>query len=250
MSAATSTASRRAVSTITTLILCGGSGVRAYPHTLELPKPLLEVAGRPILRHVMEIYARHGHTRFVLAAGFKAPMVREFATALPQDWDVTVVDTGEETDKADRIERCRNLLAETFFVTYSDGVGNIDLGALLRFHCAHGGGATVTIVPLPSPYGTIDYAQDGRVRDFLEKPSLRDHWINAGFFVMDPEVFDHWAGPDLERDVLPALTRAEKLYAFRHEGFWKSMDTYKDSRDLDDIARQAETREGRPPWLI
>jgi glucose-1-phosphate cytidylyltransferase len=217
--------------------------------TREVPKPLLEIAGRPILQHVMEIYARQGHTRFVLAAGFKASMVAEFAATLSSEWDVTVVDTGEDTDKGDRVVRCKDLLPGTFFVTYSDGVGDVDLEALLRFHCAHKGGATVTVVPLPSPYGTIDHDGSGRVRDFQEKPRLRDHWINAGFFAMEPDVFDHWLGPDLEGDVLPALAAAGKLYAFRHEGFWKSMDTYKDSQDLDEIARRAESREGQPPWL-
>jgi glucose-1-phosphate cytidylyltransferase len=197
----------------------------------------------------MDIYASQGFTKFILAAGFKSAMIDDFARTLPPGWDVSVVDTGEDTDKADRIVRCRELLTGAFFVTYSDGVGNIELDALRKFHCAHRGCATVTVVPLPSPYGTIDHADDGRVQDFLEKPRLHDHWINAGFFVMEPDVFEHWAGADLERDVLPELARNGVLYAFRHHGFWKSMDTYKDSQDLDEIARRSEEREGRPPWL-
>jgi glucose-1-phosphate cytidylyltransferase len=160
-----------------------------------------------------------------------------------------VIDTGVDTDKAERIARCRDHLDGTFFVTYSDGVGDVDLGALRAFHCGHEGFATVTIVPLPSPYGTIDHEGDGRVREFLEKPRLRDHWINAGFFAMDPGVFDHWNSADLEGDVLPQLASIGKLYAFRHEGFWKSMDTYKDSQDLEAIALGAVERHGKPPWL-
>ena len=232
----------------TTIILCGGRGTRAYPHTVEIPKPLMEVAGRPIVRHVMEIYAQQGFDRFVLAAGFGAASVRGYAESLPPEWKVEVVDTGEDTNKGDRVLAVRQMVADTFFVTYADGVGDVDLRALLEFHRGHDGCATVTTVPLPSQYGTLDTDGDARVVGFREKPQLPDHWINAGFMVMDPEVFDGWSG-DLEDDVLPALARAGRLFAYRHEGFWKSLDTYKDSLDLDSIARRAEEEHGRPPWL-
>lgn len=234
---------------ITTLILCGGRGTRAYPHTLELPKPLLEVAGRPIVEHVMEIYARQRHTRFVLAAGFGTDLVSAFASRLDQGWDVQVVDTGRDTNKAERIRMCRHLLGERFFVTYGDGVGNIDLSRLVDFHDGHPGCATVTVVPLPSQFGTIQYSKDGRVDSFLEKPRLEGYWINAGFFVMDDRVFDHWDGDDLERDVCPALAKQGEIYAYEHDGFWKWMDTYKEAIDLSRVA-EASIAEGRkPPWL-
>jgi glucose-1-phosphate cytidylyltransferase len=232
-----------------TLILCGGRGTRAYPHTQEVPKPLLEVGGRPIVHHVMEIYAKQGFTRFVLAAGFKAELVWKYAQHLPHDWDVDVVDTGEDTDKADRISMCRDRLGDTFFATYSDGVGNVDLSELLAFHRRHDGCATLTVVPLPSQYGTLESGADGRVDAFVEKPRLLDHWINAGFFAFDDDVFDTWAGADLEGEVFPALSKAGKLFAYRHDGFWKSMDTYKESLDLDAIARRADAENGLPPWL-
>ena len=226
-----------------TIILCGGKGTRAYPHTTEVPKPLLEVAGRPILQHVMEIYAGQGFRSFVLSAGFKADLIRSFASGTPSDWDVEVVDTGEETNTGGRVIGVRDRVGETFFVTYSDGLGDVDLRSLERFHRSHDGAGTLTTVPLPSQYGTIEQAPDGKVERFREKPVLSDHWINGGFFVFDRRVFDLWKGDDLERDVLPALGTAGELYAYRHSGFWKSMDTYKDALALSELAK-----DGRGPW--
>jgi glucose-1-phosphate cytidylyltransferase len=227
----------------TTVILCGGKGTRAYPHTVEVPKPLLEVAGRPVLRHVMEVYAEQGFLRFVLAAGFKFELVADFAEHLPSAWDVEVVDTGEATNTGGRIRLCEDRVDGPFFATYADGLADIDLHELARFHAAHAGPATLTTVPLPSQYGTLDCDDEGRVRTFKEKPVLHDHWINAGFFVFDPAVFGHWEGEDLERDVLPALGSHGLLYAYRHRGFWKSMDTYKDALELTKLCG-----EGDPPW--
>lgn len=233
---------------ITTLILCGGRGTRAYPHTVDIPKPLMDVAGQPILRHVMEIYAGQGFTKFVLAAGYRAELVWKFAQELPTDWTVDVLDTGEDTNKGDRVLRCRDRLSETFFVTYGDGVGDVDIEGLLAFHQSHGGLATVTVVPLPSQYGTMDFDDEGRVRRFYEKPQLRDHWINAGFMAMNAKAFDSWPGGDLETEVLPALGTSGELFGFRHEGFWKSMDTFKDAQDLTALAGNG-TEKGWPPWL-
>jgi glucose-1-phosphate cytidylyltransferase len=134
-------------------------------------------------------------------------------------------------------------VGETFFATYADGLGDVDLTALLSFHHAHPGAATLTTVPLPSQYGTIEQGEDGKVLRFREKPVLPDHWINGGFFVFDRRAFENWQGNDLEREVLPALGAAGELYAYRHRGFWKSMDTYKDALDLTALAA-----EGRKPW--
>jgi len=226
-----------------TLILCGGKGTRAYPLTTQVPKPLLEVGERPVLQHVMEIYARQGFTSFVLAAGFKRELIDEFAKTLPSEWEVDVVDTGIETNTGGRIKRCRDRLGETFFATYSDGLADIDLQELHAYHRSHGGTATLTTVPLPSQYGTIVFGDQGRVSSFREKPVLGDHWINGGFFVFHQGAFEHWAGEDLERDVLPALGTAGELFAYEHRGFWKSMDTYKDALELTSLVV-----EGKGPW--
>lgn len=226
-----------------TLILCGGKGTRAYPNTLEVPKPLLEVGGEPILKHVMEIYARQGFSDFVLAAGFKVELVEAFAATLPGAWQVDVVHTGEDTNTGGRVAQCAPLMGEQYFLTYADGLGDVDLRALREFHEAHEGAATMTTVPLPSQYGTVEFSED-RVTDFLEKPRLMDHWINAGFFLFDARVSSWFVGEDLERDVLPAIASADQLFAYRHTGFWKSMDTYKDALELTALARN-----GMAPWV-
>jgi glucose-1-phosphate cytidylyltransferase len=229
--------------TVRTIILCGGKGTRAYPHTLEVPKPLLMVGEAPVLRHVMNTYAGHGFADFVLAGGYRVDLLKEYAADLPASWNVDVVDTGEDAGTGDRIMRCRDLLGQTFFVTYGDGLGNIDIPALLSFHQAHGRDATLTTVPLPSQYGTIDITDDGAVRRFLEKPRLPDHLINAGFMVFEQAALDRCGASDLERAVLPCLAEADQLRARRHEGFWQSLDTYKDAVELSALCEG-----GPPPW--
>jgi glucose-1-phosphate cytidylyltransferase len=227
-----------------TIILCGGKGTRAYPHTLELPKPLLQVGDRPILRHLLEIFARQGFENFVLAAGFRSDMIVEFAEELPSQWAVEVLNTGVDAGTGSRIAGCRPLIGTTFIATYGDGLGAVDLPALLQFHASHAVAATVTTVPLPSPYGTVECTNESRVVRFVEKPKLVDHWINAGFLVIEERAFEHWAGDDLEREVLPSLAAAGELYAYRHNGFWRSMDTYKDALELSALCS-----EGDGPWL-
>ena len=225
-------------------MLCGGKGTRAYPQTVEVPKPLLEVAGRPVLLHLMEIFAAQGFIEFVLAGGYKLSLLEEFARGVPAEWTVEVVDTGEDTNTGGRVKRCLDRVGDRFFATYADGLGDVDLNALLAFHQSHSGTATLTTVPLPSQYGTLDLAPDGKVQQFREKPVLRDHAINAGFFVFDQPAFDRPLGEDLERDILPELGAAQELYAYRHEGFWKSMDTYKDALELTALCDS-----GAPPWF-
>lgn len=228
-----------------TLILCGGRGNRAYPDTREVPKPLLTVGGLPIVEHVMAVYERHGCRRFVLATGYLTELFSERYTRHGGSSEVVVVDTGRDSDTGLRVslaaEHCRG---DRFFATYGDGVGNVDLSGLLRFHVDTGSWFTVTTVPLPSQYGTLVTDGTGRVVDFREKPRLEDHWINAGFFVVERKAFDVWAGDNLERDVLPDLADRGVLYAYRHHGFWRSMDTYKDRQELDGLASADPV-----PWL-
>jgi glucose-1-phosphate cytidylyltransferase len=226
------------------VILAGGRGMRASPFTEYMPKPMMPVCGKPIVLHVMEIFARQGHTDFVLSVGYRKENIIDYFQTRRPGWTVTIVDTGEETDTAGRVERCRHLLDDTFMVTYSDGLCDVPLVDLLAFHQRHEGLVTVTSVPLESQYGTIEADADGRVLAFREKPILRDHWINAGFFVLDPAVFASWQGENLEREVLPTLQAQGALYAFRHNGFFKSMDTHKDQQELERIYE-----EGRIPWL-
>lgn len=226
------------------VILCGGRGTRAYPLTEYVPKPMLPIGGRPILWHLMKLFADQGHKEFVLSVGYRQDVIRDYHREMDPDWHVEIIDTGEDAETGDRIHRCRHLLGETFFATYGDGLANISLDALIAFHAGHPGVATVTSVPLTSQYGTLEMDHRGRVRAFREKPMLRDVWINAGFLIMDRTVFDHWEGRNLEREVMPGLTEHGLLYAYRHDGFFKPLDSYKDQQELDTMWQS-----GRAPWL-
>ncbi|MHB8669697.1 MAG: sugar phosphate nucleotidyltransferase [Acidimicrobiales bacterium] len=226
------------------VILCGGRGTRAYPDTVELPKPLLTVGELPIVEHVMAIYAAQGHRRFVLATGHLGELIAERYAEPAPGRQVRVVDTGADTQTGERLRLAADHVeGERFFATYADGVGDVDLDRLLATHDRSGALATVTTVPLPSQYGTLVADQSGRVTAFQEKPILADRWINAGFFVLDRAVFGCWRGQVLESEVLPALCERGVLYAYRHPGFWKSMDTFKDRQELTAMAQT-----GDPPW--
>lgn len=225
------------------VILCGGKGTRAYPYTDSLPKPMLPVEGTPILMHVMRIFAAQGYRDFLLAAGHRQEVIRDYFDGKHLDWKVDVVDTGEETGTGGRIRRLAPRIEGPFFATYADGLSNVPLEALRTFHADHGAPATVTSVPLPSQYGTIDADDSGRVRGFREKPVLREHWINAGYFIFDPAVFDDWRGDDLEREVLPRMAADGRLYSYRFDGYFKSLDTYKDHQEIEQLLR-----DGQAPW--
>jgi glucose-1-phosphate cytidylyltransferase len=226
------------------LILCGGKGTRSYPFTEYLPKVMMPIKGRPIIVHLMEIYARQGYTDFVLAAGHRQEILRDYFEGRFQEWNIQLVDTGEDTDTADRVIRCEKYLGDRFFATYGDGLGNVNLQRLVEFHQSTGGLATVTSVPLRSQYGTVVTAEDGRILHFQEKPILHDHWINAGYFVFEKQIFNHWSGKNLECDVFPDLANLGVTYAYRHHGFWKSMDTSKEQQELERLCQDRQA-----PWL-
>ncbi len=231
------------------VILCGGKGTRAYPYSEYFPKPMMPIGGTPILIHIMRLYAQQGFTHFVLAAGHRIEILRDYFEGRFPEWTVEIADTGAESDTGERNRRCAPHLDGPFFATYGDGVGAIRLHDLLAFHKAKGGLATVTTVPLPSQYGTVLSDPDGKVSAFQEKPVLREHWINAGFFVFEREVLDPgtglWEGQNLEREVLPHLVKKGVLYSYRHEGFWKSLDTSKDQQDLERLFE-----EGGASWTV
>jgi len=207
---------------------------------------MLEVAGRPALHHVMSIYAAQGVTSFVLAAGYRRDIIESWAGTLTEGWSVQVLDTGEDADTGERLVHCLDYVGDTFFATYGDGLGNVPVLRTLERHQTTQAGMTVTVVPLPSPYGTLHIDDDARVRDFREKPRLEDHLINAGYFVVERAALDEAssAGPSLERDMLPAMAAQQRLFAYRHDGFWRSMDTHKDVLELDQLAREEGT-----PWM-
>ncbi|MBA3301204.1 MAG: nucleotidyl transferase [Thermoleophilaceae bacterium] len=209
-----------------------------------VPKPLVEIGGRPILWHVMSLYAAQGLSRFVLLLGHGAERVRAFADSLDTGWAIECVDTGLETPTGGRVARARERLeGSTFCLTYADGVADIDLAALLAHHRGHGAAATMTVVRPANPWGVAQMDAEGRIGGFEEKPRL-DSWINGGFMVMEPRALDV-IGPDdvLERQPLERLAAEGELHGFRHEGFWDCMDTYKDTLLLNELWDT-----GQAPW--
>jgi glucose-1-phosphate cytidylyltransferase len=229
------------------VILCGGRGTRLRERTESVPKALVEIGGRPILWHVVQIYAAQGFDRFLLATGYMGEAVAEFAAAerWPDGVRVECVDTGLDTPTGARVRALvKRLGGESFCATYADGVADVDLGALLGFHRARGALATVTVVRPDLQWGVAELDGD-EVTGFVEKPRS-EHWINGGFFCFEPGVLDYLDEDSvLEREPLARLAADGELRAFRHEGFWDCMDTYKDAVVLNDLWSA-----GRAPWRI
>jgi glucose-1-phosphate cytidylyltransferase len=225
-------------------ILCGGKGTRMVESDETVPKPLVQVGGRPILWHVMSLYAGQGLSRFVLLLGHGADELRRFAEGLPAEWEVTCVDTGLDTATGGRVARAReHLEGGRFCLTYADGLADIDLSGLLSFHEGHGRLATMTVVRPSNPWGVARVESDGRVAGFEEKPRLHE-WVNGGFMVLEPGALEHIGAEDtLERRPLTELARRGELHAYRHTGFWDCMDTYKDTLLLNELWERGEA-----PW--
>jgi glucose-1-phosphate cytidylyltransferase len=232
----------------TVMILCGGRGTRLQEHMPAVPKPLVEIGGRPILWHVIQIYLAHGFRRFLLLTGHRGEQIEAFAEGerWPDGTELTCLDTGADTPTGGRLRRARDAVdSELVCVTYADGVADIDLDALLGFHADHGAPATMTVVRPTLQFGVAELNGDGVVRGFAEKPRS-DHWVNGGFFCLRSATLEQF-GPDsvLEREPLERLAAAGELRAFRHHGFWECMDTYKDAVELNDLWAQ-----GRAPWKL
>jgi glucose-1-phosphate cytidylyltransferase len=253
------------------VILCGGLGTRMREETEFRPKPLVEVGGRPVLWHIMKLYAHHGFRDFVLCLGYRGNMIKEyflnyeammndFTICLghkhqvsyhdahqEQDFRVTLADTGLETMTGGRVLRAGKYVTDhTFLVTYGDGLSDVDIRSLLDFHRSHGRLATITTVRPVSRFGVLEMEDDGRVIHFEEKPQL-DGWASAGFFVFNRGVLDYLTGDDcvLEREPLERLAREGELIAYRHRGFFFAMDTYREYKHLNDLWAGGEA-----PWRV
>jgi glucose-1-phosphate cytidylyltransferase len=230
------------------VILCGGRGTRLQEDAPAIPKPLVEIGGEPILFHVVRIYAAHGLRRIWLCTGYKGDLIRAAVEA--QRWPTTVqvccVATGENTPTGGRIARVApRLEGRPFCATYADGVADIDLQALIGFHQGHGDLATMTVVKPRLQFGVAELNGDGRVQGFREKP-YSDHWVNGGFFCFEAAALRYIHDDSvLEREPFEALAAAGELHAYRHDGFWDCMDTYKDAVLLDDLWSRGEA-----PWKV
>lgn len=251
-----------------TVILAGGLGTRLAEDTAVRPKPMVEIGDRPILWHIMSLYAAHGFNDFVVACGYKGDVIKQYFADFPQhnadwsidlatgqrtitskrvtNWNVHLVDTGADTLTGGRLLRLRDILKDgTFMVTYGDGLSSVDIKSLVAFHKSHGKLATVTAVHPPARFGEIEIDGD-KVTRFSEKPQTRVGWINGGFFVFEPGVLDLIEGFDasLERGALEELSQTDNLMAFKHGGFWQPMDTLREKQLLQELWQS-----GNAPWI-
>ena len=251
------------------VILAGGLGTRISEETAARPKPMVEIGGRPILWHIMKIYSAHGIHDFVICCGYKGYMIKEYFANYflhmsdvtfdmqenqmevhhrhVEPWRVTLVDTGEQTKTGGRLRRVREYVrGEDFCLTYGDGVGNINISALVDFHKSHGKLATITAIQPPGRFGVLNLKGDA-VRSFEEKPKGDGSWINGGFFVLSPKVIDYIQGDDIgwESEPIQSLAAAGEVNAYFHDGFWQPMDTLRDKNHLEELWAG-----GSAPWKV
>jgi glucose-1-phosphate cytidylyltransferase len=249
------------------VLLAGGQGTRLAEETATRPKPMVEIGGKPLLWHIMNIYSSHGFNEFLVACGYKGEMIKEYfhnifihsndyvvdlkdgslkvLNTSGTDWRIGVIDTGLHTQTGGRIRRLKPWIGEErFMVTYGDGLGPVDVAALAQFHESHGKLATVTAVRPPARFGGLAIEGD-TVREFSEKPQTGEGWINGGFFVFEPGVFDYLSDDDavLEREPLEQLAAEGELMAYRHEAFWQPMDTIREKQLLESLWTR-----GDAPW--
>jgi glucose-1-phosphate cytidylyltransferase len=249
------------------VILCGGLGTRLSEETQLKPKPIVEIGGMPILWHIMKIYDQFGYRDFSLALGYKGEIIKDFfinykarnsdlelnlqtgnidfLSSASEDWNVSLIDTGQLTLTGGRLLRLKKYINSTFMLTYGDGVADVDIGELIKFHKSHKKIATVTSVRPTARFGGMTI-ENSVVEDFQEKPQAGEGWINGGFFVFEPEVFDYLTNDKtiLERDPLENLSKDGELMAFKHEGFWQCMDTIREKNILEEICASNDI-----PWL-
>src|SRR3989338_2499319 len=224
-----------------TVILCGGKGARLSGYTEEIPKPLVQVGNKPILHHLMELYASFGHKEFILCIGYKGQKIRDYFKS-NKEWSIKFADSGEDANKAERLLKARDLIKDsTFLVSYGDDLTDADINAIIDFHKKNKKAVTLTAVPLLSQFGILEINNKGEVTSFREKPKL-SHWMNGGFYVMERKIFNYIKpGYDLEKETFEDLARDRQIAAFMHDGFWKSMNTLKDVIEFNGMFKEGDT---------
>ena len=226
------------------ILLAGGFGTRLSGYTKTIPKPMVEVGGQPMLIHIMKQYAKYGFKDFYIALGYRGELIKKFFNKKFFDWNINLVETGENTMTGGRLKRLKKYVGKTtFMMTYGDGLSNVNLGKLLKFHKKNKKLVPLTAVRLPARFGALKL-KGNNVSYFKEKSKLDEGWINGGFFVMEPEFLKLIKNDNtyLEREPLEAATRKKQLAAFKHEGFWQCMDTKRDKDNLNKILKRKKIK--------
>jgi len=230
-----------------TIILAGGLGTRISEETGDKPKPMVLLDDKPIIWHLMNIYAQQGHTDFVIATGYLGHVIHKWVEELDSPWNITALDTGTNTLTGGRISQCLDFIGpQRCFATYGDGLGNVNLTNLLNFHVNQGRSATVTAVRPPARFGLLE-SSNGKVTSFTEKNQAHAGWINGGFFVLEPKVKDYILDDmePFETGAIPRLVAESDLSAYHHDEFWQPMDTLREKQELSKFATS-----GSAPWLV
>ena len=217
------------------VIFCGGKGTRLSEMTDELPKPMIKIGDRPILWHLMKLYKHYGHNEFILLLGYRKKAIEDYFRN--SEFNITFLDTGEESNKGERLKMAKKLMGndEDFLLSYGDDLTDANINKVIEHHKKHGKIVTLTAVRLMSQFGIITTDKDGLVTDFLEKPVL-DHLINGGFYVINRKIFNYIKkGYDLEREAFTDLARERQIASYKHSGFWKSMNTLKDFIEFNEL---------------
>ena len=226
------------------ILLAGGFGTRLSGYTKTIPKPMVEDGGQPMLIHIMKQYAKYGFKDFYIALGYRGELIKKFFNKKFFDWNINLVETGENTMTGGRLKRLKKYVGKTtFMMTYGDGISNVNLGKLIKFHKKNNKLVTLTAVRPPARFGALKL-KGNSVSYFKEKSKLDEGWINGGFFVMEPEFLKFIKNDNtyLEREPLEAVTQKKQLAAFRHEGFWQCMDTKRDKDNLNEILKRKKIK--------
>ena len=226
------------------VLLAGGFGTRLSEYTRTIPKPMIDIDGKPILFHIMKFYAKHGFKNFYIALGYKGEMIKKFFNKKFFDWNINLIETGKNTMTGGRLKRLKKYIGkETFMMTYGDGLSNVNLKKLLKFHKKNKKLVTLTAVRPPARFGALKL-KGHHVSYFKEKSRLDEGWINGGFFVMEPEFLKFIKNDNtyLEREPLEQMTKKKQLAAFKYEGFWQCMDTKRDKDKLDKILKSKKIK--------
>lgn len=229
------------------VILCGGKGTRLSEHTESIPKPLVGIGDKPILWHIMKCYFYYGYNDFILCLGYKGKLIEEyFKNNNEENWNIKFVDTGEESNKGQRIKKIeKHIKDENFFLAYGDDVANVNINEVLDYHLRKGKIVTLISVNPLSQFGILEMNENNEIIKFKEKPKL-NHWINGGFFVCNKKIFNYIKDNyDLEKETFEELVKEKQICAFKHNGFWKCMNTFKDVMELNEIWKQ-----NKAPWKV